>query len=524
MSRNETRLPQADILKPVELSSWALALFGLVIVNWLPTSPDSRRTITLLLLAFVLYLLVYFHWLWPRYKEIGWMKLVPAVANILIVTPINYILGSVVNVEIIYIVIVVNAAIRLGRRFAMVAAAFSALMIIGTDLIRETTPSDGMWLSSSLSIIVCLVAGYLAGSLADTIRRQAKEAQTLQRAVQRQAERISVVNEVARHIGSTIEMDTLLELIYQQLSRTIPTDTYYVGIHPPSRDDIELLIVYDEGKHFPTQRIPLGRGLASSVIQRREPLLVRRLSVEKETLKIQALTVGADRISESWLGVPMLMADGFTGLLVVASYKPDVFDADDLALLTNIAAQIALALDNARHHAQVEEQARRDSLTGVYNHGFMLKRLQEEVDWARANRRPVSLIMLDIDHFKKYNDTYGHLMGDQVLRLIVQAIQAHVKQSDVVGRWGGEEFGVVLTNATAEQSAGVAGRIRASLAALPLVDGAGHAIPKPTVSQGIATLSDQTADAIQLIDLADATLYQAKQLGRDRVLLANSSA
>ena len=108
----------------------------------------------------------------------------------------------------------------------------------------------------------------------------------------------------------------------------------------------------------------------------------------------------------------------------------------------------------------MKDQARRDSLTGAFNHGYLLQRLQEVIDRAQKGNRPVSLIMLDIDHFKAYNDAYGHVTGDQVLRLSVQAIQAHVKQTDPVGRWGGDEFGVVLPNATTDQTRGVAERIR----------------------------------------------------------------
>jgi diguanylate cyclase (GGDEF)-like protein len=520
MHHNLDHQPPERMLDPIKLSSWVFTLFGLLVANWLPISPDNRRAVILILLAFSVYLLVYFEWLWPRYKEKEWLAVVPAFVNIVSLTALNYFLGPGLSVEIIYIIIVVNAAIRLGKRWAMVAAVFSALMILGVDLLNWTNRTGGIVFSSGLNSLACLVAGFLCGSMADLIRKQTRQAQALQRAVQVQAERISVVNEVARQIGSTIEMDALLDLIYQQVSRTISTDTYFVGIHESSWDYIELPIVYDDGKQWPKFRIPLGQGLASIVIQGRAPLRIGCLSEIRDKMPIPPVKVGAGGYSESWLGVPMQMSDEFSGLLAVASYQVNAFSEEDQALLTNIASQIALALDNARHHAQVEEQSRRDSLTGVYNHGYLLLRLQEEIDRARLSGQPLSLIMLDIDYFKNYNDAYGHLMGDQVLRLIVQAIQAHVKKTDVVGRWGGEEFGVVLTNATAEQSAVVADRIRASLAELSLVNKAGFAIPNPTVSQGIATLAEPIKDAIGLVDLSDAMLYQAKNHGRDQVRVA----
>jgi diguanylate cyclase (GGDEF)-like protein len=334
---------------------------------------------------------------------------------------------------------------------------------------------------------------------------------------------MAVLNEVARALSSTIEMDQLLDLIYQQLSRIIPTDSYFVGVYEPNNSSIEMQIIVDDGAHFSKQKIPYGDGLSSLVIQQRQPLLIRRLSIERGSLPIKPVPIGGVKRSESWLGVPLLMSDGFTGVLAVASYKPNVFKTDDITLLSNIAGQVTLVLDNARHHAQVEEQARRDSLTGVYNHGYFVAQLNKEIAQGRQEKT-VSLIMLDIDFFKQYNDTYGHIIGDQVLRLIVQAIQAHVKSTDTVARWGGEEFGIVLPNTTLEQAQIVANRIRQTLLTIPLTDESGKAFPKPTVSQGIATFPDHANDAGQLVDIADASLYEAKRAGRDQVRVAGTPA
>ena len=136
----------------------------------------------------------------------------------------------------------------------------------------------------------------------------------------------------------------------------------------------------------------------------------------------------------------------------------------------------------------------------------------------------MSLIMLDIDFFKQYNDTYGHIIGDHVWRLIVQAIQVHAKRTDTVGRWGGEEFGIILPNTTLEQAQIVANRIRQTLLTRPLMDESGKAFPKPTVSQGIATFPDHANDAGRLVDVADASLYEAKHAGRDQVRVAGTPA
>ena len=185
--------------------------------------------------------------------------------------------------------------------------------------------------------------------------------------------------------------------------------------------------------------------------------------------------------------------------------------------MEQIGQQAVLSIQNARHYEEVTRQAKLDSLTGVSNHNHFIEILYQEAEVSLSAQSPLSMIMLDIDHFKLYNDTYGHIIGDQVLRLTVQAIKSHIKKTDTVGRWGGEEFGIVLPNATTTQANMVANRIRKTLSELPLFNVEGNTIPKPTISQGIATIPEHTNDVDELIVIADRALYRAKAKGRDQV-------
>lgn len=205
------------------------------------------------------------------------------------------------------------------------------------------------------------------------------------------------------------------------------------------------------------------------------------------------------------------------GLLAVASYKPNMFNKTDQLLLEQIAQQAVLSILNARSYQEVARQAKLDSLTGVSNHKHLIERLYEEAESALTTLTPLSMIMLDIDHFKQYNDTYGHIVGDEVLRLTVQAIESHIKKTDTVGRWGGEEFGIILPNATTTQANMIANRIRRTLSELPLFNVEGKTIPKPTISQGIANMPEHTTDQDELVIIADRALYRAKDKGRDQV-------
>ncbi len=335
--------------------------------------------------------------------------------------------------------------------------------------------------------------------------------------LQDQAARLTVLYEVGKAISSTIEIDDLLDLIFQQIRNVIPSDAYFVSLYDPDDDMLDLRVIIDRGNRFPPARVPANQGLSSWIVKNKEPLLIIDLQKEIDQLPVKPIMLGEKKLSRSWLGVPMLVENHLLGILAVTSYDPQSFSEEDQLLLTQIAQQAALSIENARHHQEVENQAKLDSLTQVSNHSHFIEVLHREAELAKISNHPLSLIMLDIDHFKKYNDTYGHVIGDRVLQLIVKAIQSHIKATDTIGRWGGEEFGISLPNATTSQANMVANRIRNTLSQLPLEDSNAESIPKPTISQGIATLPDHSENIDRLVIIADRALYRAKEKGRDQV-------
>ncbi len=336
---------------------------------------------------------------------------------------------------------------------------------------------------------------------------------------QDRAKRLEVINEVVKAISSTIELNALLELIHVQLNRVIPTDTYFVALFDPAEDVLDFRILIDNEITYPPKRIPLGEGLSSWVIKNHSPLLIRCLSQESDNLPVRPIVMGKEQISESWLGVPMLAGKRMLGILAVASYTPYAFSEQDLVLLTSIASQAALALDNASQHEAVKEQARHDSLTGALNHGTFLASLDKALEISTAQLQPVSMIMIDVDHFKEYNDQFGHLMGDEVLVRIVIGIQAILPPAGFIGRWGGEEFSIGLPGFTVDEAKEAAHQIIAAMRKIVVSRPNGENLPIPTVSQGIAVFPLHAQNRAELIDLADTALYRAKNAGRGQVLI-----
>lgn len=326
--------------------------------------------------------------------------------------------------------------------------------------------------------------------------------------------RLETINKVSREIMHSLDTEQTIALLDATIPETLEADTYFIGL---LRDnEIHLDLFYDEGQYFNGAKVPLAGTLSGWVIKNQKELFLPDLRKEVNLEGVGIVVIGKEKTSLSWMGVP-LTAPNVRGVISLGSYQPNAFDGADMELLSSLAQHITLALDNTIRHAQVEEQARLDSLTSVFNHGSFLKRLAEQATEASTRSTPLSLIMLDVDFFKQFNDTYGHLVGDRILKTLCTAIRHHIKHTDAVGRWGGEEFVISLPGATGLQALEVAERIGETMAALRLEDREHKTIPVPTVSQGIALYPSEADEIYRLIDLADRRLYVAKARGRNQI-------
>jgi diguanylate cyclase (GGDEF)-like protein len=331
---------------------------------------------------------------------------------------------------------------------------------------------------------------------------------------QQHIHRLETINKVSRQIMLSLDTEQTISLLNATIQETLEADTYFIGL---LRDnEIHMDLFYDEGQYFNGAKVPVDGTLSGWVIKNQKELFLPDLRKDVDLEGVGVLIIGKEKTSLSWMGVP-LTAPNVRGVISLGSYQPNQFDGADMELLSSLAQHITLALDNTIRHAQVEEQARLDSLTSVYNHGYFLKKLAEQATQASASNTPLSLIMLDIDFFKQYNDTYGHLVGDRILKTLCAAIKHHIKQSDAVGRWGGEEFIISLPGAEGLQAMQVAERIGQTMAALRVEDREQRTIPVPTVSQGIALFPGEADEIYRLIDMADRRLYVAKARGRNQI-------
>ncbi len=223
-----------------------------------------------------------------------------------------------------------------------------------------------------------------------------------------------------------------------------------------------------------------------------------------------------DAPTGSLLVVPLVHGGAVLGVLNFQRPQVADFSGDEIEFFTAVASQAAMAVKNARLHEQTVALSVTDPLTQVPNRRFLFGQLESEVARAQRFGTPVSLIMIDIDHFKKLNDRAGHPAGDEVLRQVAALLGRSVRRVDTLARYGGEEFAVLLPQVPRTEALDVAEKLRAIVAGTPMPNGAEQPLGKITISVGVATLPDDAKDQETLVDRADAALYASKRGGRDR--------
>jgi diguanylate cyclase (GGDEF)-like protein len=209
---------------------------------------------------------------------------------------------------------------------------------------------------------------------------------------------------------------------------------------------------------------------------------------------------------------PLWAASEVTGALSVTSPALNAFTAEDQLLVRLLANCSAPAVERAR----LKRLTMFDHITMAFTHRYLYPRIAEEIDRAKRTGSPVSLLLIDLDHFKRVNDRYGHAAGDEALRLFAERVRANVRRIDILIRRGGEEFVLIMPATAAVQALASAERIQEQLSGQPLLLGAGVSLNQ-TVSIGVATW-DGTESPERLAERADLAMYDAKRAGRDRVV------
>jgi diguanylate cyclase (GGDEF)-like protein len=320
-----------------------------------------------------------------------------------------------------------------------------------------------------------------------TARRQRDVAETLRAAMADQS--------------SSLDPDEVMRRLLTSLTRTLDGDS---AVLLTRLDGSRLVVSATHGAGA-----AVGRQLASVPSN-----LLKLTGPRVRTGPPFDVLLGAPR---SWWAIPVAERGEPFGILLVGASREGVMTEAKAQIAAAIAGQGMTAYENARLFSQVREMATVDGLTGLYNRNHFFAEADRRLRHARHHRQPIAAIMVDIDHFKRINDSYGHPVGDEVIRVVAERLRGAARDGDVLGRYGGEEF-ALLSARPGNAAAELAERLRQTVAGEPLLTAAG---PLPvTISVGLAYVDGGGEDLTQLLTRADHALYQAKQTGRDRVCVA----
>jgi len=319
--------------------------------------------------------------------------------------------------------------------------------------------------------------------------------------------------EIASATADAEDLDEILRTIARALGRLFPVDGAALGLLDEGTVVVREILRRGEAvRREPDRLANDGSHVMSFVLGSGRPLL--RNDVPSEVRFKESLPQAGMR---SDMTIPLRARGRIIGALAVASRRRHAYDTEDFRMLQRCADLTAVAVETQRLLQRTKKLAELDGLTGICNHRHFITLLDQEVEAARRADRPLGLLMIDIDDFKRVNDTHGHQAGDEVLHHVAQLAARVLRRTDVVARYGGEEFAAILPDSTLEGALKAAESIRAEAERSPL---ARPTIPSPLyvkVSVGVASLPEDALTGSDLVAAADRGLYLAKRSGKNRV-------
>ncbi len=338
-----------------------------------------------------------------------------------------------------------------------------------------------------------------------------RQAEALER---QRTQELEALHTTLAEISSELDLTRLLRAILERAVALIGATDGQLSLYDEGRNDLRILTTYNVRQDYGTGWPVIAPESADTVLTTRQPLIINEYYSANGT--------GPDRSNmapHAVLLVPLLAGSRFIGIIGIGDTNSErTFTTNNAELLNLFAQQATIAIKNAQLFNEVQTLATTDPLTGLFNRRHFFELAYHELDRARRTRYPVSVIMLDVDHFKQVNDLHGHLIGDQVLQGVAAGCRKFLRAGDVLGRYGGEEFIILLPDTTLDQAAQVAERLRRNLSVMT-IENANEQI-SVTISLGIATLDGAKDDLglDMLLSHADQALYTAKQSGRNRVV------
>ena len=376
-------------------------------------------------------------------------------------------------------------------------------------------------------------AGHFAGIV--IMANDVTESYALRENLRKKNEELETISVIGRELNSTQDLDKICNEIVKALRRFFPSEAVAVFVAEGSRENLipdsvkiaatagydrendpeGIVIKINKSDAIGGVRSEEGfsKGIMASSITSRKPINIKQVRGNENYIENLAGT-------RSELAVPMIVQDRVVGGVDIQSPIPARFTSDSEKTIVALANHAATAVENAMLHSRILSLARKDKLTGLGNLRFFEEKLEEEFRRTDRSNFPFSLIMMDIDDFKNYNDSWGHPMGNTLLKTVVKAMNSAIREVDVLIRYGGEEFVCILPFTGEQEAAEIAGRIRKKVAESSYVIPHSEQQPlgKVSISLGVSTYLTDVGDRNMLLKYADQRMYMAKRAGKNKVV------
>ncbi|MBI5638547.1 MAG: diguanylate cyclase [Nitrospinae bacterium] len=356
------------------------------------------------------------------------------------------------------------------------------------------------------------------GMTANLVWRMVEEREAREQAAKRTLEEQMLLYNIGLMLANAEKSDHALKLIVEAAMDLLEMAAGSAALFDEEKGEMRMSVVMG----FRGDKPPLHAwkvrpgGLTAHILSNSQPTVIEELEnnpkFDTSHLKDQGF--------RSLVAVPLKAEGKIVGILYVDDFRPRKFTARELSLMGLLGALAASAVEKVLMLERAEEMAVTDELTKVYNHRYFVRTLLTELKRAERYGEPLGLCMIDVDHFKKFNDTHGHLKGNEVLIEIAKIMRIAMRETDIVARYGGEEFAVILPKTGKDHAMALANRLREAVEEGRFPGAELQPLGKLTVSIGIAAYPDDsaTADSVsEIIELADQALYQSKSAGRNRV-------
>lgn len=325
----------------------------------------------------------------------------------------------------------------------------------------------------------------------------------------RRALQLEAINAIAKQTTAVLDLKELLAKVCSLIQHAFPVSHVSVLL----KEDEDMVLRAHHGGLTPRMleggRLPATAGLWGRALEAGKTVI-------ENDVRVASDYVGFFVETASRMCIPLVSFGQTLGVLVLDSAQVNAFHPNDVQSLESVADICSNAIQNAHYVERVKQLAYLDGLTGIFNRRFFEMRIAEEIERARRFSVGMAVIMVDIDQFKRLNDEFGHLLGDEVLRQVSSIFSQQLRKIDVVCRYGGEEFAILLSQTNPQHAFSVAEKLRRLVETWQF-----PGVPRPvTISAGAASYPDHGTTRDELVKAADAGLYAAKLAGRNRVLLA----